>query len=122
MQIDLIGVPLDLGSERLGVDMAPNALRYQGFVSNLRLAGLNINDLGNIQCTSPEDVKVGNLKAKYLDAISGVCKKVADLVGESIKNSKKIIILGGDHSVAIGSVSGAKVETSGSMGLIWIDA
>jgi arginase len=122
MNIDLYGVPLDLGSERKGVDMGPDALRYQNYVQNLRKAGLKITDFGNLPCPSPENVHPGNTNIKYLEPITQVCKKLAKLTIKSIKNKNSIIVLGGDHSIAIGSVSGASSVLQGKLGLIWIDA
>jgi len=122
MIIDLIGVPLDLGSERLGVDMAPNALRYQKFVKNLRIAGLEIDDLGNIQSPSPEELEIGNQKIKYLIPITEVSRVLSKTVESSVTKGNKILAIGGDHSIAIGSVAGAKKASKGEIGIIWIDA
>lgn len=120
--IDLIGVPLDLGSERMGADMAPNALRYQKFVQHLQHSGLDITDLGNIACPSPEESGQGEQTAKYLEPIARTCQSLAGIVASSVLKQHQIIALGGDHSIAIGSVSGAAQALNGSVGLIWIDA
>lgn len=122
MKIDLIGVPLDLGSERIGVDMGPNALRCQKFVENLTRAGLDINDLGNLPCPSLEEVDEGDPNTKYLDPIASVCRSLSLQTQKSTANNKHMLVIGGDHSVAIGSVSGAAQAISGKIGLIWIDA
>lgn len=122
MLIDLVGVPLDLGSERIGVDMGPNALRYQKFVKNLRDSGLDIHDSGNLSCPSPEEISSGDPKVKYLESIVTVCKSLAEKTGEIISDKKRALILGGDHSIAIGSISGAHKAIKGKIGLIWIDA
>lgn len=121
MKIDHIGVPLDLGSERMGVDMAPNALRYQHFLRNLESIGLKMHDLGNINCPSPEEVAEGEAKAKYLVPIAAACKKLSLVVKNSIESGHKSLVVGGDHSIAIGSISGA-ANAIKRLGLIWIDA
>ncbi len=121
MKIDHIGVPLDLGSERMGVDMGPNALRYQHYLQNLESAGLNIRDLGNILCPSPEEVSAGVAKSKYLEPIAKVCKKLAMTVKKSLGAGNKMLVVGGDHSIALGSIAGAAAVVK-RLGLIWIDA
>lgn len=120
MAIDLIGVPLDLGSERIGVDMAPNALRYQKFVDKLVAAGLSLHDQGNIPCPTPEEVPAGDPHIKYLAPIARVCKNLAEHVAQSVSDNHQVLVIGGDHSVAIGSIAGAR--TKGRIGVIWIDA
>jgi len=121
MQIDLIGVPLDLGSERIGTDMAPNALRYQKLVANLQSSGLKIKDLGNLQCPSPENVEIGDPKIKYLPPVLQACRELKEIVKRSLEQKHKVLVLGGDHSVAMGSVAAA-AEVYKSVGLVWIDA
>lgn len=121
MAINIIGVPLDLGSERIGADMGPNALRYQKFVSKLQSTGLTIIDHGNIPCPSPEDVKQGKSTIKYLDPITEILKQLLERTKTLLNNSEeKLLILGGDHSIALGSIAGA--STTGTIGVIWIDA
>ncbi|MGB4966535.1 MAG: arginase [Microgenomates group bacterium] len=120
--IDLYGVPLDLGSERMGCDMGPNGLRYQMFVQNLRNAGLELNDLGNLACPSPEESVQGEHATKYLDPIVQVCKDLAHKTEKSARSGNQIIVLGGDHSLAVGSIAGAVQGLTGSVGVIWIDA
>lgn len=122
MTIDLLGVPLDLGSERIGVDMGPNALRYQKFTKNVQEAGLDIHDLGNLDCPSPEEVELGDPKIKYLEPITKVCRSVMSSVISTISKNKRPLIIGGDHALAIGSITGAAKAVSGSLGVIWIDA
>ncbi len=122
MQIDVIGVPLDLGSKRIGVDMGPNALRLQNFIQNLTNVGLVINDLGNMLIPSSEELDRGENTIKYLDPIARTCQQLSSNVEQAILAKHKVLILGGDHSIAIGSVSGASNALKGEMGIIWIDA
>src|SRR5579862_4141486 len=108
--VNLLGVPLDLGAENLGVDLGANAFRYMNIVGKLKESGLKINDLGNINCRSRFDLKVGNPKLKYLDEIIRVSEEVSKKTTNILKKDEKIIVLGGDHSVCLGAVSGASVR------------
>lgn len=94
MNINLYGVPLDLGSERIGVDMGPNALRYQKYVENLKLTGMNISDKGNIYCPSPEEVKMGDNNIKYLLPIAKVCRTLAKITFSDIKKTTGLLYSG----------------------------
>jgi len=118
--VSMIGVPLDLGTQKKGVDMGPNALRYEKIAEKLRSTGLEITDLGNIQCEF-KDIKPGNLKLKYLKEIAEVCSISAKKIEETIRKSQKPLVLGGDHSISIGTVSGASNFYKGELGLIYID-
>lgn len=120
--IDLYGVPLDLGSERMGADMGPNGLRYQKFIQNLQSSGLQINDLGNLSCPSPEESERGDHTAKYLEPIVNTCTTLAKKAEESTRKGNQVLVLGGDHSLAIGSIAGIAQGLPGSLGVIWIDA
>lgn len=120
MEIDLIGVPLDFGAGRRGVDMGPSAIRYAGLRQGLERLGYTVNDLGNIAVPLLETCAEGNAKLKYLEPIVGVAARVAELVDHSLRNGRLPLVLGGDHSVALGSVIGA---TRGrKLGMIWLDA
>lgn len=120
-KINIIGVPLDLGSERIGVDMGPNALRYQKFIEKLHSTGLDITDHGNIVCPTPEQAERGEANIKYLVPSVKVFKQLASKVESFVKKTDdKVLVIGGDHSVAIGSIGGA--VSRGKIGLIWIDA
>lgn len=119
----LIGVPLNLGAKNLGVDMGPNAYRYQNIVPKLTTAGLDITDVGNVFCDDRWKVDVGsNPKLHYLDEIVRISNDTARLVQESINNQRRPIVLGGDHSICLGAVSGASVAVNGDIGLIYFDA
>jgi arginase len=128
MKASLIGIPLDLGAENLGVDIGPNAFRYQDIISKLESAGyessdqgLTITDLGNIQCNSRGDLQVGNHKLKYLEEILRVSEESAKKTHDVIKKGEKVIVLGGDHSIILGPISGTSAALNGDLGLIYFD-
>ncbi len=117
-----IGVPLDLGAENLGVDIGPNAFRYQHLVAKLNSAGLDVDDAGNIHVTQREVLEPGNPRLKYLDEIVRVNNDLASKVELVVKDQRKAIVVGGDHSVNLGAFSGASAATEGNIGLIYFDA
>ena len=120
MNIDLIGVPLDFGAGRRGVDMGPSALRYAGLREGLEQLGHNVSDLGNISVPVAETCPEGDPRLKYLDPIVEVAQRLAAAVAGSIAVGHVPITLGGDHSLALGSVIGA--AQGRKLGLIWLDA
>lgn len=120
-KITLLGIPLDLGAENLGVDIGPNAFRYQHIVEKLNAAGLDITDHGNITTHSRQTLPIGDHKVKYLKEITRVAEETAQVVHEAIKNGEKVVALGGDHSITLGTVSGAAAATEGKLGLIYFD-
>jgi len=120
MEIDLIGVPLDFGAGRRGVDMGPSAIRYAGLRQGLERLGYVVNDRGNIAVPLLETCEEGNPKLKYLDPIVRVAARVADCVAQSLRSNRLPLVLGGDHSVALGSVIGAARERK--LGMVWLDA
>lgn len=121
----ILGAPLDLGAGRRGVDMGPSALRLAGLNAKLPPLGYEIEDLGNVSAAQQESTPSGPVNAKYLAHIAKTCEKLAALV-EGIMDAQKFpLVLGGDHSIAVGTVSGvaASLHKRGErMGLIWIDA
>jgi arginase len=123
--IRVIGVPLDLGQSRRGVDMGPSAVRVAGLEARLEAIGHVVEDAGNIAVAIPEQKKVGVATAKYLKEITATCTKSADLVLKTLESSKVPLVLGGDHSVAAGTVSGVAEyyrRQNQKIGLLWIDA
>lgn len=120
-KVSLIGVPLDLGAENLGVDIGPNAFRYEHIKEKLEGSGLLIEDLGNISCANREQLQVGNPKLKYLEEIVRVAERSAQKTKDILTQKQKAIILGGDHTVCLGPISAASVETKGDIGLIYFD-
>lgn len=124
-RIRVIGVPLDLGQSRRGVDMGPSAVRVAGLEARLEQLGHVVEDAGNVAVAIAEQKKEGDPHAKYLKEITATCIKQADLVLKTLEAGKVPIVLGGDHSVAAGTVSGVAEfyrRQNQKIGLIWIDA
>src|SRR6202451_681722 len=124
-QIRVIGVPLDLGQSRRGVDMGPSAVRVAGLEARLEAIGHIVEDHGNVAVALPEQKKEGAANSKYLKEITATCTKSADLVLKTLEAGKIPLILGGDHSVAAGTVSGVAEfyrRKDQKIGLLWIDA
>lgn len=119
--IRVIGVPSDLGQGRRGVDMGPSAIRYAGLADKLRALSHTVEDLGNIDVPQPESRDQGDQKLKYLRQVKQVCEELRVRVRDAIRAGTLPLVLGGDHSLSIGSVAGA-VEASGNLGCIWFDA
>jgi arginase len=121
----IIGAPMDLGAGRRGVDMGPSAMRVAGLNEKIRALGYEVDDQGNVAVEQPEAVPDGPQTARYLPQIMQTCTRVADLVQRAVAAEKLPLMLGGDHSVAIGSVSGVAShfrERGERTGLIWVDA
>lgn len=124
-RIRLIGVPLDLGASRRGVDMGPSAVRVAGLEARLEALGHVVTDGGNISVAIAETKTVGEQNARYLKEITETCTKAAEMVVKTLEEGMTPVILGGDHSVAAGSVSGVAEfyrRQHQKIGLIWIDA
>ena len=124
-KIRVIGVPLDLGQSRRGVDMGPSAVRVAGLEARLEELGHVVEDAGNIAVAIPEQKKTGDPHAKYLKEITATCTTEADLVVKTLEAGKVPLVLGGDHSVGAGTVSGVAEfyrRQNQKIGLIWIDA
>jgi arginase len=121
MQIRIIGAPMDLGADRRGVDIGPSAIRYAGLSDRLRQLGYTVHDIGNIVIPQPESQSQGNPRLKYLDAIVQASKELEGIVTTTLQEGEFPLILGGDHSIALGSISGvARIHRP--LGVIWIDA
>jgi len=124
-KIRVIGVPLDLGQSRRGVDMGPSAVRVAGLEARLEALGHIVEDGGNVAVAMPEQKKEGDPHAKYLKEITATCTKHAELVLKTLEAGKFPLSLGGDHSMAVGSVAGVAEfhrKQNQKIGLIWIDA
>ncbi len=124
-KIRIIGVPMDLGASRRGVDMGPSALRVAGLQSRLKQLGRQVEDVGNIAVPQAEEQPYGEKKARYLDEISQTCKGLAEMVRKTLDEDMLPLVLGGDHSIAVGTVAGAAAhfQKSGKrIGVIWLDA
>ena len=124
-KIRVIGVPLDLGQSRRGVDMGPSAVRVAGLEARLEALGHVVEDGGNVSVAIAEQKKEGHPHAKYLKEITATCVKHAELMIKTLESGKVPIVLGGDHSVAAGTVAGVAEfyrRQDQKIGLIWIDA
>ncbi|HEY1939309.1 MAG TPA: arginase [Candidatus Angelobacter sp.] len=128
-KIRILGVPLDLGASRRGVDMGPSAVRVAGLEARLEELGHVVEDGGNIAVAIAEQKKSGDPHAKYLKEITATCTKHAETVMKTLEAGTFPLVLGGDHSVAAGTVAGVaeyfrhqrRVQEQ-KIGLIWIDA
>ncbi|MBL8102126.1 MAG: arginase [Anaerolineales bacterium] len=120
MQIDIIGVPIDLGADRRGVDMGPSAIRYAHLQQKLEELGYTIQDEGNVEVPIAEMCSITNPKLKYIDCIIPMSRRVAGAVATSVQAGRFPLVVGGDHSLSIGSVRGAARDKK--LGVIWIDA
>ena len=124
-KIRIIGVPMDLGASRRGVDMGPSALRVAGLQTRLKQLGRQVEDIGNISVKQPEEQHFGESNAKYLDEIAETCRGLADIVKKTLDDDEVPLVLGGDHSIAAGTVAGVAMhfkKKSKSVGMIWLDA
>lgn len=123
--IRVIGVPLDMGASRRGVDMGPSAMRVAGLEARLETLGHHVTDGGNIRVEIAETRASGDSSARYLAEIAETCTRTAEAVVKALEAGVTPLVLGGDHSLAAGSVSGVAefYRRSGQkIGLIWIDA
>jgi arginase len=124
-RIAIIGVPLDLGSGRRGVDMGPSAVRVANLNARLGEIGFEVDDLGNVPVAQPESHPEGQPHAKYLPQITQTCTHLAELVEKQMAAGSCPLVLGGDHSLAVGTVSGVSKhlrDRGEKLGMIWIDA
>src|SRR3954468_7104813 len=103
-KIRVIGVPLDLGQSRRGVDMGPSAVRVAGLEAKLQALGHIVEDGGNVSVALAETKEPGNKSAKYLTEIAKTCQKHAELVLKALEEGRVPLALGGDHSMAAGTV------------------
>lgn len=121
----IIGVLMDLGADRRGVDMGPSAIRVADLNERLAALGYAVDDAGNIGVRNPEMLQVTDTNLKYLPEIAAACRKLADQVEAVLESGAIPIVLGGDHSIAIGSVSGLSAyyrKRNQRVGVIWFDA
>ena len=125
MIIHLFGVPMDLGSGRRGVDMGPSAIRIAGISERLKDLGNRVIDDGDLDIKNMEELRVGDLKARYLREITRASRLVAAKVERILTKGHFPFILGGDHSIAVGTISGIATycrRRRKKLGLLWIDA
>jgi arginase len=120
-RLAIIGAPLDLGAGRRGVDMGPSAIRYAGLEARLAELGLEADDRGNVEVVVPEEVSEGDPQARFLEQIKAACEDVAERVAHAREHEQTPLVLGGDHSVTLGTLGGL-AAASGTGGVLWLDA
>jgi arginase len=123
--ISIIGAPLDLGQGRRGVDMGPSAMRVANLNARVASLGYTVEDLGNVPVEQAEALPESDTSAKYLPQITATCGRLAELVERALERGSVPLVLGGDHSVAVGTTSGVSRYFRGrgqTAGLIWLDA
>jgi arginase len=124
-KVTIVGVLMDLGADRRGVDMGPSAVRVAALNERLAELGYEVIDVGNISVRNPEMMSIADTRAKYLHEIAVACQTLADEVEHTLNLGAKPIVLGGDHSIAIGSVAGLSSfyrRQGQRVGVIWFDA
>jgi len=124
-KVRIIGVPMDLGQSRRGVDMGPSAMRGAGLQSSLKKLGLQVEDIGNLSVKQPEEMPIGEKRAKYLQEIAETCGDVAAAAEKSLGEGFLPLVLGGDHSIAAGVAAGVANyfrRDKKQIGYLWLDA
>ena len=123
-RVDIVGVPMDLGASRRGVDMGPSAVRYAQPPRQIRALcqSRTINDHGNLDVPIRESAATADSHAKYFDVIQEVCDRLAAVIEGAVREGGFPIVLGGDHSIAMGTLAGLKRARGEPPGLVWIDA
>ncbi len=119
--VALVGVPLDLGAGRRGTDMGPSAVRYAHLQAELESLGHRVTDLGNVSFPVVEQLEEGSPRARYADAIVRVCEEVDHATSAALRQGALPVVLGGDHSLSLGSVA-AVVRQHPEVGVLWLDA
>jgi arginase len=119
--VAVIGAPLDLGQGRRGVDMGPSAMRYAGLETRLRSLEFDVEDHGNVFAEVAEAAQQGHERTRFLAQIKETCTRIAELVRAARARDALPLVLGGDHSVALGSLGGM-AAVDGPGGVLWIDA
>ncbi len=125
MNIELLGVPMDLGSGRRGVDMGPSALRIAGVASALAAHGHRVVDGGDLDIKNMEEIPIGSRRARYLGEIARASNLLSKAVERICERKRFPLVLGGDHSIAIGTISGVASfcrKHKKRLGLLWVDA
>jgi arginase len=123
--IEIIGAPIDLGQSRRGVDMGPSAIRVADLDAALESLGRAVTDCGDIDVRIPETLEIGSVTLRYKSAIMAACEALRVEVERSLAAGRMPLILGGDHSLSIGSIAGVSNHfrrQSAGIGVIWLDA
>jgi len=116
---------MDLGQSRRGVDMGPSALRVAGLQARLKQLGHQVEDIGNVSVKQAEEQHYGEKRAKYLNEIAETCRGLAEFTERTLSEGFLPLVLGGDHSIAVGSFSGVSKffrKQSKKVGYLWLDA
>lgn len=124
-KVKIIGVPMDLGAGRRGVDMGPSAIRIAGLNSAIARLGIEVADAGNLHVNPPEAIERLNPRAHFLPQIATAAEELAQMVESALEEGWLPLILGGDHSIAIGSAAGLSSfyrKRDKKVGIIWLDA
>ncbi|WP_128478117.1 arginase [Halorussus pelagicus] len=124
-QVQIIGAPMDLGADRRGVDMGSSTIRYAGLADELEAMGLDVTDAGDLPVPraeerDPDAEQPSEGHAKFLRETADVCTRLSDEVAETLDSGRFPLVLGGDHSIAIGTVTGAARDAD--LGVVWFDA
>jgi arginase len=122
LPVAVIGAALDLGAGRRGVDMGPSAIRYAGLDARLAALGREVEDWGNVETAVAEAASPGDEEARFLVEIKEACGRVADLVVHAVSDGRLPLVLGGDHSIALGTLGGLARAAGRSGGVLWLDA
>ena len=120
-EVAIIGAALDLGQGRRGVDMGPSAIRYAGLEERLTSLGFTVRDHGNVETAVPEATALQDERARFLPEIKRTCERIAAKIVEAVGGDATPLVLGGDHSVALGTLGGL-AAVHGPGGVLWIDA
>ncbi len=124
-KVTVIGVPLDLGAGRRGVDMGPSAFRVGEVDHKIRELGYDVQDTGDVAVCIAETREAGNPSLKYLKEITEACRQLSELVEGALEDERIPVVLGGDHSIAIGTIAGVSrfhKKRDEKLGLVWFDA
>lgn len=121
LNISIIGVPVDLGQSRRGVDMGPSAIRYAGAVERLRALAHHVEDEGDISVSPMREKQCAEIGLKNLQEVTSITTELAQAVSDSVANKRFPVVLGGDHSIAIGTLAGL-ADHYDNLGVIWYDA
>jgi len=105
-RIEVVGVPLDLGAGLRGVDVGPSAMRLAGLLPRLRDLGFEVCDAGNLLAAVADSIEEGNPRARYAGAVAEVCQVLRARVSQTLRDGTTPVILGGDHSIAAGTLAG----------------
>lgn len=120
-RLGILGAALDLGTSRRGVDMGPSSIRYSGLAERIEELGGDVVDYGNVEAEMPELAPVRDEAARYLEPILATCSQIATRVAGILKEDRFPLVLGGDHSIAMGTLAGLH-SVHGPGGVLWIDA